>query len=71
MYQHIDNSFKTPIQPTTVKLSTADGSPMTALAMTALLLRIADFKFTTISSFVTDYWTLELHLELLYKRNSQ
>ena len=45
-YQHIDGSFKTPIQPTTAKLNTADGSPMTALGMTALHLRIADFKFT-------------------------
>ena len=40
-YQLIDNSFKTPIEPTTTKLNTADGSPMTALH-----LRIADFKFT-------------------------
>ena len=45
-YQHIDNSFKTPIQPTTAKLNTADGSPMTALGVTALHLRISDFKFT-------------------------
>ena len=45
-YQHIDNSFKTPIQPTTAKLNTADGSLMTTLDMTALHLRIADFKFT-------------------------
>ena len=45
-YQHIDNSFKTPIQPTTVKSNTADSSPMTALDMMALHLRIADFKFT-------------------------
>ena len=45
-YQHIDNSFKTPIQPTTVKLNTANGSLMTPLGMTALHLRIADFKFT-------------------------
>ena len=45
-YQHIDNSFKTPIQPTTTKLNTADGSPMTALGMTALHLKISDFKFT-------------------------
>ena len=41
-YQLIDDSFKTPIQPTT----TADGLAMTALGMTALHLRIADFKFT-------------------------
>ena len=45
-YQHIDNSFKTPSQPTTVKLNTANGLPMTALGMTALHLRIADFKST-------------------------
>ena len=45
-YQHIDNSFKTPIQPTTVKFNTVDGSPMTALGITVLHLRIADFKFT-------------------------
>ena len=44
--QHIDNSFKTPIQPTTAKVNTADSSPMTALGITALHLRIADFKFT-------------------------
>ena len=45
-YQHTDNNFKTPIQPTTAKLSTADDSPMTALGMTALHLWIAEFKFT-------------------------
>ena len=35
-----------PIQPTTAKLNTADGSPMSALRMTALHLRISEFKFT-------------------------
>ena len=45
-YQLIDDSFKTPIQPTTTKLNTTDGSPMMPLGMTALHLRIADFKFT-------------------------
>ena len=45
-YQHIDNSFKTLIQPTTAKFNTANGSSMTALGMTALHLSIADFKFT-------------------------
>ena len=45
-YQHTDNSFKMPIQPTTAKLNTANSSPMTALGMTAPHLRIADFKFT-------------------------
>ena len=44
-YQTIDSSFKTPIQATMTKLNTADGSPMTTLVMTALQLRIADFKF--------------------------
>ena len=34
-----------PIQATMTKLNTADGSPMTALVMMALQLRIADFKF--------------------------
>ena len=38
--------FKTPIQPTTTTLNTTDGSPMTALVITALHLRIAQFKFT-------------------------
>ena len=41
-YQLIDNSFKIPIQMTTTKFNMADGFPK----MTALHLRIADFKFT-------------------------
>ena len=45
-YEHINKSFMTPIQPTTAKLNTANGSLMTAIGMTALHLRIADFKFT-------------------------
>ena len=45
-YQSIDNDLKTPIQATTTKLIMADGSLMMALGMTALHLRIADFKFT-------------------------
>ena len=35
-----------PIQPTTAKLNTADGSPMMALGLTALHLWTAEFKFT-------------------------
>ena len=35
-----------PIQPTSAKLNTADGSPMSALGVRALHLRIAEFKFT-------------------------
>ena len=38
--------YKTPIQPTTAKLNTADGSPMATLGYTALHLWIAEFKFT-------------------------
>ena len=44
--KNIWDSYKTPIQPITAKLKTVDGSPMTALGMTALHLRIAEFEFT-------------------------
>ena len=43
-YKNIGDSYKTPIQPTTAKLNTADGSPMTALGMTALHLRIVGIQ---------------------------
>ena len=45
-YKNIGDSFKTPLQPTAAKLNTANGSPMTALGMTALHLQIVEFKFT-------------------------
>ena len=45
-YKKTEDCYKTPIQPTTAKLNTADGSPMSAIAATALYLRIAEFKFT-------------------------
>ena len=45
-YKKIEDCYKTPIQPTTAKLNTADGSPMSAIGSTALHLRIAEFKFT-------------------------
>ena len=41
-YQSIDSSLKTPTQATTTTINMADGSPMMALGMTALHLRIAD-----------------------------
>ena len=44
-YKKIEDCYKTPKQPTTAKLNTADGSPMTALGSTALHLQIAEFKF--------------------------
>ena len=45
-YKKIEDCYKTPIQPTTAKLNTADDSPMSAIGTTALYLRIAKFKFT-------------------------
>ena len=45
-YKKIEDCYKTPIQPTTTKLNTADGSPMMALGSTAPHLWIAEFKFT-------------------------
>ena len=45
-YKKIEDCYKTPIQPTTAKLKTADGSLMSAIGTTALHLRIAEFKFT-------------------------
>ena len=45
-YKKIEDCYKTSIQPTTAKLNTADGSPMSALGSTALHLQIAEFKFT-------------------------
>ena len=45
-YKKIEDCYKTPIQSTTAKLNTADGSPMSAKGTTALHLRIAEFKFT-------------------------
>ena len=45
-YKNIEDSFKSPIEPTTAKLNTANGSDLTALDMTALHLRMVEFKFT-------------------------
>ena len=45
-YKKVEDCYKTPIQPTTAKLNTADGSPMSAIGMTALHLQIDEFKFT-------------------------
>ena len=35
-YKKIEDCYKTPIQPTTAKLNTADGSPMSAIGISAL-----------------------------------
>ena len=45
-YKKIEDCYKTPIQPTTAKLNTADGSLMMALGSTVLHFWIAEFKFT-------------------------
>ena len=45
-YKKIEDCYKTPIQPTTAKLNTADGSPMMALRYTVLHLQMTEFKFT-------------------------
>ena len=45
-YQNIDDRLKTAIQTSSTQLNTADGSPMTALGIMTLQLRIADFKFS-------------------------
>ena len=42
----LKTATKTPIQPISAKLNTADSSPMTTLGSTALHLCIVDFKFT-------------------------
>ena len=45
-YKQIDDCYKTPIQSTSAKLNTADGSLITTLGFTALHLCIVDFNFT-------------------------
>ena len=45
-YKRIEDCYKTPMQPTTAKLNTADGLPMTSLGSTVLHLWIAEFKYT-------------------------
>ena len=59
-----------PIQPTTAKLNTADGSPMMALGSTALHLQIAEFKFTHNFIICNQLPETELILALTYKRSS-
>ena len=59
-YKKIEDCYKTSIQPTTAKLNTADGLPMSALGMTALPLRIAEFKFT--HNFIICNWLPDMEL---------
>ena len=59
-HKNIEDCYKTSIQPTTTKLNMADGSPMSALGMTALHLRIAEFKFT--HNFIICNWLPDMEL---------
>ena len=68
-YQTTDNSFKMPIQATTTKLNTADGSPRTELGMMALQLRIADFKFAHNFIICLILPTWKYYLALISRRN--
>ena len=68
-YQNIDSSFKIPIKATTTKLNTADGSPMTALGIMTLQLRIADFKFTHNFIICHRLPDTEILLELISRKN--
>ena len=65
----IEDYYKTPIQPTTAKLNTADGSPMSAIGKTALYLKIAEFRSTLILYFVTNYQKQNLFWASTYKEN--
>ena len=69
--QKFEDCYKTPIQPTTAKLNTADGTPMSALGTMALHLRIAEFKFFTHNFIIYDQLPeTELILELICRENS-
>ena len=45
-YKKIEDCYNMAKQPTTAKLNTVDGSPMSVIGTMALHLRIAEFKFT-------------------------
>ena len=68
-YKKIEDCYKTPIQPTTAKLNTADGSPMMALGSTALHLQIAEFKFTHSFIICDQLPEMELILASIYRRH--
>ena len=69
-YKKIEDCYKTAIQPTTAKLNTTDGSPMSAIGMRALHLRIAEFKFTHNVIICDQLPETELILALICRDNS-
>ena len=69
-YKKIEDCYKTPIQPTTAKLNTADGSPMSTIGTTALHLRITEFKFPHNFIIFDHYQRQSLFLVLICRENS-
>ena len=67
-YKQIKECYKTPIQPMTAKLNTADGSPMTTLGSTALHLWIADFKVHTQ---LYNLWPVTWHAAYFWHRYTE
>ena len=68
-YKNIEYCYRTPMQPTTAKLNTADGSPMMALESTALHLWIAEFKFTHNFIICNQLPETELILASIYRKS--
>ena len=68
-YQNIDTNLKTAIQATSIQLNTADRSPITALGIITLQLRIADFNSHTNLSYMIGYPTWKCYLALIYRRH--
>ena len=69
-YKNIEDCYKTPIQPTTAKLDTVDGSPMSAIGTTALHLRILNSNSHITLLFVTNYQRQSLSWALICSENS-
>ena len=69
-YKKIEDCCKTPIQPTTAKLNTADGSPMSAIGTMALHLKLLNLNSHITLLFVTNYQRQSLFLVLIYRENS-
>ena len=68
-YKKIEDCYKTPIQPTTAKLNTADGSHMMVLGSTALHLWVAEFKFTHNFTICDQLPETELILASIYRKS--
>ena len=69
-YKKMEDLYKTLIKPTTAKLNTADGSPMSAIGATAMHLRIAELNSHTTLLFVTNCQKQNSFLALIFRENS-